>query len=1502
MLRNIKRLLKYLLVFIGIVIMIPMILYPIVNRPEIQTFIIKRITTHLSQEINSTISAGKVEFIFFNKVNLDDFLVKDKNDDTLLYTKKISVRIRKINNEKREYTLGKATLINPVFSLVKDSTGILNLRWYIDLLKRKDNAPVKSPVKVIINQADIRNGTFSFVNKFNKRIYKSMDYNNLLFGDINGTIEDLYIKKDSSSFYVYNFSFRESKGFNVQKMNSDFAILNKNIVRMSSAFINCDSSVIRLPFLEFHPDSGGSYRNFTKNVRLNILLDKSDVYAYDMEHFLAPIKGMHQSMNISARVFGIVEELRGRDINILYGDNSVLDCDFDLSGLPKHGNSFIYIGVNQLTTNTADIKSIILPWKSDIKLPGYFDKMGTISFNGNFTGFTTDFVAYGKLSSDIGNIITDISLRPEGNNRFKIKGMVNSSGIDLGNITGNKNLFGTLSLKADVDMYAYSLAKFSGEVNSIVDSVEINGYKYRNISLNGIINDKTWDGSVKVEDNNITMDLLGMLNFSSELPEFNFTLNLAKADLYKLNLDKSDSTSSVSMLMTANFKGNSIENLDGEIKLLNSSLMKYGNILELYDFSLRSFNENGIHTISLRTDYIDADVRGYFNPAGMSSFIGSARGKLMPSRYTIPASKIPFTKDKLAFNINFKKTDQINNFFRTGLLISDKSSISGEIVSDTIAEIRMDSKYLAVKGNTFNDLSVDIKLAPSVLTAGLKSSSLNFLTGQSELKGFSADFSTKPDNFIFNIYWDNKDPSVLSRGNFTAMGTSVKDVNDNHGSLIMIDIAPTDIYNRNSLWKISHSTVILDSNMVNINNLLIKNEASHYLVDGTLSENPEDTLSFEFKSIDISPANNFIRGKKGKNNLSPELKGEINGKVLLTDIYHNPLIEGNLKINGFSVFRSEYGVLSLNSAWNNDRKVAEIHAENNLNGKKMIEVEGYYNPAGRMLDLTTTADKLPVDAANTAFSSVVSNVSGVTSGKIHLSGELNKLVLEGALMVENTSTKINFVQTSYKLNDSIRFDKNNISFRNFKLTDEKGNTAIVNGKVNHNYFKDFNTDISINFNNYMVLNTKPKDNDKFYGTAFITGIATIKTASNLTSIDVSLKTDRNTRLFVPLNKSETVSEYSFIEFVSPDAVAESDPEPVKNVQMPVSSRAGIDLNIDLEITPDAEIQIIFDETVGDVIKASGSGNLNVNFAKKGNLEISGDYIIESGDYLFTLGNVLNKSFSIENGGKLSFSGDINNAEIDLKAIYKLKASLYEILQDERFNERIPVECQIILTGKLFNPVVSFNIDLPSADEQRKTYLSNVITTEEELSRQFLYLLVMNSFYSDPNRISLTGSSPLINVPGIKGTSAMAVTTTEMLSHQLSNWLSQISNDFDIGFVYRPGYKDINAQEVEVALSTQLLNNRVTINGNFDVRGTEGISGTSDKITGDFDIEYKITEKLRFRFFNRFNNPYTGKGAPYTQGFGLFFMKDFDKFSDLFRKNAKSDMKKEEEPSIPESRQ
>jgi type IV secretory pathway VirB6-like protein len=173
---------------------------------------------------------------------------------------------------------------------------------------------------------------------------------------------------------------------------------------------------------------------------------------------------------------------------------------------------------------------------------------------------------------------------------------------------------------------------------------------------------------------------------------------------------------------------------------------------------------------------------------------------------------------------------------------------------------------------------------------------------------------------------------------------------------------------------------------------------------------------------------------------------------------------------------------------------------------------------------------------------------------------------------------------------------------------------------------------------------------------------------------------------------------------------------------------------------------------------------------------------------------------------------------------------------------------------------------------------------------------MNSFYADP---SVAGNS---QTTADMGTATVGVTTTEMLSNQLSNWLSQISKDFDIGVVYRPGSTAMpNSQEVTVALSTQILNDRVVINGNFDYGGNQSITTNtngSNALTGAFDVEVKLTEKIRFKVFNRSNdNFYIDNGIQYTQGVGLFFKQEFNKFKDLFPKPQKSKMKKEEETKL-----
>lgn len=1493
MIRHIKRSVKYLIIFLGVIVMLPTVLYLILQTAEVQTFLVKRITGHFSEEIKSTISVGSIRYKFFNRLDIKDLLIKDQNNDTLIYSKQLTAGIRDINIRNKTFRLGKVSLMRPVFALITDSSGQNNLTWYLNLLKSKPDTTKSVSAHVGIDQVEITDGRFALINMTGAKGKTKIDFNNLRLSGIYGTVEDLRTHDDTTRFSLYSLACHESSGFTVKRFSTAVILARQNIL-LNSLVLNCDSTILNMQRLALIADSSDAFKNFTEKVRLDAVFDKSLISTRDLKYFIPAADSLDESVTISGKILGTVSELRGRKVKINYRNSTSIDCDFDFSGLPKIENTFLFIGVNNLRTTISDLEKIKVNRKHPIVLPEAFKKLGTISFNGSFTGFTTDFVTYGELRTELGNIRTDISLRPDEAGKYKVKGLLAGNNINLGELAENTELLGHFSIHANVDGSAYSFKKFSGKLSGKIDSIEINRYNYRNIDLNGDFTEKTWDGSINISDKNLKLNLLGLLNFNNKLPEFDFTLNVASSNLYKLNLDKLDTTASASLLLTSNFKGDNIDNLDGEIKLINSKFRKFGNDLEMYDMSIKATRENDKPAMMLRTDFVDADIRGNYSFATIGSLVKSTLSSLMPSQFHFKDIKNDFRKNKFTFEARFKKTDKINNFFHTGVLLSDKSFIKGSVYADSLIFINGKSDQLTYRNNVFKDLELDTRIGSSQAIIDLTSSSLSLL-GQSDLKDFKVNFKTRPDNFIFTVGWDNKD-KILNQGSFIARGTVIKNPTGNGKTILDVEIDSSKVYADNNLWVVRKSSLMVDTTAIKINKFIVAGGDRSYMIDGAVSSDPSDTLHLNFKGIDISPLNYLITRKNNDPTaLSPDFKGRLGGKILLSNVYKSMLLAGNIKISRFSVLGQDMGELTINADLDRDTRIVNINAGNNVNSSKTFIINGFYNPGAKKIDLTVDAIKLPITFLNPLLKSFASDISGFASGRLRLMNEGDNLYLLGGAKTENALMKITYLQSKYSMSDSIRFDKKGFRFNNIKLTDVKGNPASLSGTVYHHSFKNYSADLTINIpsSGFQVLNTQPKDNQMFYGTAYASGVAKIKSDQNTLSFDVSARSGKGSRLAIPLNKSLSVSEYSYITFKDTASTKKVEAAEKAKVAAAATSHMTMELNMNLEVTPDAEIQIIFDAKVGDVMKGHGSSeNLNVNLNKKGEFKIFGDYIIEDGEYTFTLGPIINKPFSVENGGRIMFNGDLDNAEIDLKASYlNMKASLETILENENYKRSVRVEPQLNLSGKLFNPVVGFDIFLPDADEETRTMLKNKISTQEELTRQVSALLLINNFIA-------TGNSQFATTTN--ATSAMAATSFEMISNQMSNMLSQISKNVDIGLNIRPGYNAITPQEAQLALSTQLLKNKVVINGNFDVRGSgyssSPLAGTSstNQLTGDFDAELKLTEKLRLKVFNRFNDTYFTGLSPYTQGVGIFFKQDFNRFSDLFKKKAKSEMKKEED--------
>jgi hypothetical protein len=380
----------------------------------------------------------------------------------------------------------------------------------------------------------------------------------------------------------------------------------------------------------------------------------------------------------------------------------------------------------------------------------------------------------------------------------------------------------------------------------------------------------------------------------------------------------------------------------------------------------------------------------------------------------------------------------------------------------------------------------------------------------------------------------------------------------------------------------------------------------------------------------------------------------------------------------------------------------------------------------------------------------------------------------------------------------------------------------------------------------------------------------------------SLTTLSGTAINISMEYENDIEQYDFLEFVNASDVE------VEDMFYYNPPKADFTIGFNVEVTPDAKVQLIYNSQIGDVIKGEGEGILLFEMDKYGDVSLAGDYTVTRGDYLFTLQSILNKRFTIAPGGTIVWSGDPYNAIIDLQAIYSLKTSLDDLWDESDISsnylyQRIPVECVIILTDELINPTINFKINFPEENQEVKTKLQQFINTEEEVNRQILSLIVLGKFYT-PEYMRGNYQSQNPNMIGS--------TASELFSNQLSNWLSQINKNWDFDLNYRPG-NSITNDELEFALSTQIFNDRVILNGNIG-NNVNPESNNSSQIVGDFDMRVKLTPngKIQLKAYNHSNNDLIYETGPYTQGVGLSFKEEYNSFQELMHKIASIFKKKD----------
>jgi len=1450
----------------------------LLRNPLAQTIFARMATTYLTHELNTEIALEKLDISLFKKLELSNLLIKDLKQDTLLYTHQLSVTldkpllfIKKFKPESVVFEDGDFRLRN--YSDIEGS----NLQFLIDYFSPSDSMKKDSTsIDITLDRMKFRNFRFSYINENKEKSPGQIDFNDIDIKDLNLNASHIEFIRDSLSLVMHQLSFREKSGFKLDSLSADFIVCSNMIEAMNLAIKTGNNDIdldLRFSFNDFN-----DFNDFINSIDIRAKFRPSIINLAEVGYFAPVMYTMNNEIRLTGDIKGTVSNFKARDLKFATGQTTQFRGDIQMNGLPEIKETFTHLSISNLTTSIDDIRYFRLP-NDDIyiDIPHTLDPAGNINIVGKFTGFYNDFVSYAKFNTDVGFLSTDLLLRVNKNKEIEYHGKLAAKNFQAGLMFNTGENIGQLDLTANIDGSGLEFENMNITMEGEINSFRFFDNVYNKIKLNGTLADKKFTGTTQVRDDNMNLDFAGLVDYSHAIPKYNFTANIKDAYLQQINLIPGDDSSRISTNLNINFIGNDLDNMQGIIILDSTIYFQDGKKYTMDDFTFsvtRDSTEYGL--IRIFSDIFDATMEGEFTIRELPFNFAQIANFYLDTLITdINWDSLHLDYQDFVFNIELKNTEPLTQLFIPDLVVAPGTWISGGFNS-RIQNLFFDggSEEIDFRKQKLMNWYTDFYVADDNihLTTGVDEF---YLSDTLVFDSLKIDLKGARNTIKYQIGWkDDKDRYAVNKGSIAGL---VKMLGSDRYKM---EIENAQVVFYDTVWSVVPGNYIqYDTNLVRFRHLELVSKQQRIAMHGNLSDNPADTLKVEFEDFKLSNLDMFLK------NVGIDMDGNLNGNIQVINFFSNPFYLSNIKVNNFYFNKEKLGNADIQTIWDPGIQAFNIKGNiiyiGNIGSSETLNIEGKYYPRKKdhNFDIAVDLNKYKLKTLEPFTRSFSSDIEGLATGSLKLEGSIKKPVLTGKIILADAAMRIDYLNVKYFFAGTVPVDSNRFVFNDLIVFDSLTNQADLSGEISHNYFRDFRIDLNINTNLIAALNTTRSQNELFYGDAFASGYFHIYGPFSNLNFDINARSEKGSNVKIPVSYGTEVGTNDYIVFVNDEQKKEEQETPRYNVSM-----KGIQLNLGLNVTNETDIQLFMPYNMGN-IKARGKGDVKMEVSPTGVFTMDGEYTIDRGFFFFTLQNIINRNFNISRGSSITWSGDPYNAKIDMKAVYKVKTTLGDYGPPQDSATRVPVDCIIGLSGQLLNPEIRFTVEFPDLKDDTKQYIYSRLDTTDQamMSQQMISLLVLNNF-----------SSPTGN------TGSVGFNTFSFITNQLNNWLSQISNDFDIGVNYRPG-DNMSAQEMEVALSTQLWDERVLIDGNVGVKGTDNTENTNN-IVGEVTVEVKITPDGRFRAkaFNKSNNDILYKNyAPYTQGVGVFYTQEFNKFSDLFgrKEEKKKSIKSEDQSSI-----
>ncbi|MBO4371062.1 MAG: translocation/assembly module TamB domain-containing protein [Paludibacteraceae bacterium] len=1436
-----------------------------------QRYVTQKAEVQLTQLLGGEVRINSFSYAPLREIKFSDIVLLDPQGKKVASLDALYCKFEVGPLFRKQLVINVLTLNGLYFNLETDAEGRTNLQYIIDNLGEME--PVNLDFVFDLDFIKFNDCTVQIDRSDIATRRKEFDPNHLKFEHISCEITGNY-HIDSAAIACTGLTFVEQSGWKVKKADFEAQMTPKSL-ELNKLDLQMRQSIVSLRDVSVGFDTIAdlaAWERIKDHCTFNFDLRQAELYGKDLAPFWKNLYQLEGPVKLSVQASGSYNDMRLNNLSLRYGQKLRISTNASIYGLNDPSEAFLMGDFANISCskNELEVLATTIAGKS-IKMPDPIRNMGNISFRGNISGFFSDLVAYGTLTTDVGIIKTDLFISTnESFDHVNFSGKVGTNQLDLNKLLGKETELEDLSMSLAVKGGKSENKPLVGSLTGTINSLVFKNYNYQNITIDATYDEVDLDAGLTFHDENGSIILATQLSFEEDRTVCHLQTAIDSFRPNPMHLTEKYADLAISVDALADFVIYNPDSIEGYLSVDSLILANSEKVytLSFFDLTMES-GSNGVDLINIESDLINGKLTGEYAFSTLAINMEALLAEKLPALRLLKNEPVSPANNFLV-DLTINPVTDLFEVLDSPIRLEDTTTVTA-YVSDynKLVEVNVNSGFINLGRSNLGQRSLDslrihvnnyndtLRLAADTYFETFLDTTLLMVRGK--LNNDELDFGFGFNNAIGEHFSGMIDTHTTFRPH----------PDENKHINLECEIKPSTIVLSDSLWNIRQGNIKYDEDHLYVKNVAFENSDQYLRVGGKAEkDNEKEIILVGLRNINLQYLSEVL--------YMPDVKltGLVSGRVALGHVLNKPIMNATVSAKNFGLNTYAFGdIVEAKAQYNYDTQQIELTGLVTNEYADTSKVTGFVSPARNEMLLDCDLNNLSLEFIKPYIATFASDFTGIAHGKLYVGGDLDKVEIWGDAFVRKGSLGIDFLKTTFFFEDSVHLRKQAMIFKDIHIHDQYGHTGKVDALVTHKYFDDFKFDIGFEVNDMLVFDANEIESPDFYGHILVDGKAKITGDVNKMDIFVTGTPKKGSTFSVPVNSYTAATDNTFITFVNREKEKDKSPEERRKRRLIEMPEAKVNVSLDIDVTPDAEVQIIFDNRTNDVIRANGEGNLKVDVDQNGNVKLYGNFDITKGEYNFSMQGAMRKKFEVGENSSISFDGDPMSGIMDINATYQTSASLVDLLDEAMLsditNKTVKVLCIANITGPLQEPTIKFDIQLPYADEEVQRRVLSAINTEEMMSQQMVFLLLTGKFYN-PEVTKNTSSY---------STELAASFATATLSSQLNYWLSQISNNVNLGLNYRQDSEayDVN-RSFEVNISTNFLDNRLLINSNLGYRQQYG----SEDFIGDFDIEYKLTPngRLRLKAYNQTNDKLYST-ALYTQGLGIMYKEDFDTWKNLF---------------------